>query len=82
MIHCECCGAGWSEGERLRALQTPAGTRLNRLNAVVPAILHTEYDQKWHEGDEGVLILSGAGRSRNGMPYTGRLPGLRGRGAG
>lgn len=22
MIHCECCGAGWSEGERLRALQT------------------------------------------------------------
>ncbi|HHU4727683.1 TPA: phage terminase large subunit family protein, partial [Klebsiella quasipneumoniae] len=54
MIHCECCGAGWSEGERLRALQTIrwhqtkpfecCGSRHSPLMA---------YDQRWHENDDG-----------------------------
>jgi len=54
MIHCECCGAGWSEGERLRALQT---IRWHQTKPFECCGSHhsslMEYDQKWHERDEG-----------------------------
>ncbi|WP_275076877.1 phage terminase large subunit family protein [Providencia rettgeri] len=53
LIYCESCGAGWSEGERLRALRTIrwhqtkpfecCGSRHSPLN---------DYDQAWHNDDE------------------------------
>jgi phage terminase large subunit GpA-like protein len=83
MIHCECCGAGWSEGERLRALQTIRWHQTKPFECC--GSRHSplmEYDQKWHENDEGSVDTSGAGLNRNGMRIPGDLPGLRCRSAG
>ncbi|HEM8140355.1 TPA: phage terminase large subunit family protein [Providencia rettgeri] len=56
LIYCESCGAGWSEGERLRALRTIrwhqtkpfecCGSRHSPLN---------DYDQAWHNDDEAAV---------------------------
>jgi hypothetical protein len=54
MIHCECCGAGWSEGERLRALQTIRWHQTKPFECC--GSRHSplmEYDQRWHENDDG-----------------------------
>lgn len=53
LIYCESCGAGWSEGERLRALRTIrwhqtkifecCGSQHSPIN---------DYDRAWHDNDE------------------------------
>ncbi|MBK5075101.1 phage terminase large subunit family protein [Budviciaceae bacterium CWB-B4] len=52
MIHCESCGAGWSEGDRLRSLRTIQWHQTKPFeccgNRHVPLNL---YEQAWHADD-------------------------------
>lgn len=53
LIYCESCGAGWSEGERLRALRTIRWHQTKKFECC--GSLHSplnDYDRAWHEDDE------------------------------
>ncbi|UAN52907.1 phage terminase large subunit family protein [Serratia sp. JSRIV002] len=53
MLHCESCGAGWSEGERLRALRTIQWHQTKPFECCgqrhVPLNI---YEQAWHTDDQ------------------------------
>lgn len=54
MIHCECCGAGWSEGQRLRALHTIRWHQTKAFECCGER--HSplmDYDNAWRAEDEG-----------------------------
>jgi hypothetical protein len=72
MIHCECCGAGWSEGERLRALQTIRWHQTKPFECC--GSRHSplmEYDQNGMKTMMVALMQSGAGQNQSGMLSTG-----------
>lgn len=56
MIHCESCGSGWSEGDRLRALNTIEWHQTKPFECCeqrhVPL---NDYEQAWHVDDQTAL---------------------------
>ncbi|MGV6478785.1 phage terminase large subunit family protein [Pantoea agglomerans] len=56
MIHCEACGTGWSEGERLRALTTIEWHQTKPFECC--DALHSPlnmYEQAWHADDASAI---------------------------
>ncbi|MBR8392552.1 phage terminase large subunit family protein [Burkholderia cenocepacia] len=52
-VYCECCGAGWSEGERLRALQTARWHQTKPFECCSERHLPLEsYEQAWRDGGQ------------------------------
>lgn len=73
-IYCECCGAGWSEGERLRALQTVRWHQTRPFECCgIRHVPLTDYESSWREGgDDGAVdkIWRWSESSRHAVYYV------------
>lgn len=56
MLHCESCGVGWSEGQRLRALNTIRWHQTKTFECCDSVhIPLSDYDQEWRINDEAAV---------------------------
>lgn len=70
-IFCEMCGAGWSEGERLRALDTVRWHQTRQFHCC--GALHIpldEYDRAWRDGKDVDDVWSWSESNRHAVYYA------------